>query len=381
MSIEKDKIQLELPTNLVRKYHSGTESHIKSNDIVFASLKLTPKMCDLMSLLFTKMREDDWYVDGDVTGEHAEPCYEFTAKEIAEFFPNIKTTNQVSATIKKPAQRLMETAIGIERGNGDFRYTPLFSDCIYDNGVLRMYPNNRLRESYIAKAKTKGYALINNEQYLALKDAHSKKTLDLLSRFKTGNHLYPLSLKKLQIIYGVYGPDGKLQLPSYKSPKTFLSRLIESSLETIANSLESQERIEIMRSEAKGTLGYEVVNDDSSGKIDDNTRIRFLYRWTATFSEENIKDAKKEVERLMFLNAKVINETGSRFGLTGNQYLELAQNLKVVSSESEESEKFYQPMIEKVEKTLNELITSLEKQQQEEEMSMKNSLIELSNYL
>lgn len=381
MSIEKDKTQPELPTNLVRKYHSGTESHIKSNDIVFASLKLTPKMCDLMSLLFTKMRAEDWYLEGDVTGAHAEPCYEFTAKEIAEFFPNIKTTNQVSATVKKPAQRLMETAIGIEHENGNFRYTPLFSDCIYENGVLRMYPNNRLRESYIAKAKTKGYALINNEQYLALNDAHSKKTLDLLSRFKTGNHLYPISLKKLQIIYGVYGPDGKLQIPSYKSPKTFLSRLIASSLETIANSPESQERIEIMESEEHGTLGYEIVNEDSSSKVDENTRIRFLYRWTATFSDENIADAKEEVERLMSLNKKIKDETGSYFGLSPDQYLELARNLKIAASESEESEKLYEPMILKVEKTLSELIETIEMEREEDKKSQEDNLLELSSYL
>ncbi len=381
MSVEQDKTQPELPTNLVRAYHSGTESHIKSNDIVFASLKLTPKMCDLMSLLFTKMREDDWYVSGVVGGAHAEPCYEFTAKEIAEFFPNITTTNQVSATVKKPAQRLMETAIGIERDNGDFRYTPLFSDCIYENGVLRMFPNNKLRESYIAKAKTKGYALINNEQYLALKDAHSKKTLDLLSRFKTGNHLYPLSLKKLQIIYGVYGPDGKLQIPSYKSPKTFLSRLIASSLETIASSPESQDRIEIMRSEEFGTLGYEIVNDDRSSKIDESTRIRFLYRWTATFSDESIEEAKSEVERLMYLNAANINESGKRFGLTGEQYIELGRCLKVVISESEESEAFYKPILEKVESTLVELVESLEEQKDHTDELKKNNLVKLSNYL
>ncbi|MFM2666588.1 replication initiation protein [Vibrio mediterranei] len=381
MSVEQDKTQPELPTNLVRAYHSGTESHIKSNDIVFASLKLTPKMCDLMSLLFTKMREDDWYVSGVVGGAHAEPCYEFTAKEIAEFFPNITTTNQVSATVKKPAQRLMETAIGIERDNGDFRYTPLFSDCIYENGVLRMFPNNKLRESYIAKAKTKGYALINNEQYLALKDAHSKKTLDLLSRFKTGNHLYPLSLKKLQIIYGVYGPDGKLQIPSYKSPKTFLSRLIASSLETIASSPESQDRIEIMRSEEFGTLGYEIVNDDRSSKIDESTRIRFLYRWTATFSDESIEEAKSEVERLMYLNAANINESGKRFGLTGDQYIELGRCLKVVISESEESEAFYKPILEKVESTLVELVESLEEQKDHTDELKKNNLVKLSNYL
>ncbi|MGR5178890.1 replication initiation protein [Vibrio mediterranei] len=380
----KDKVanaEKPLPTSVVRKYHSGLDSHIKSNDIVFASMALTPKMCDVLSLLFTKMRAQDWFLDGDTSSDnHAIPHYQFEAKEIAAFF-KIKSSKNVASLLRSPVRSLTETVIGIEQENGDFDYSPLFSRCKYEKGVLTIIPNNELRNSYIAKAKTNGYALISNDQYLALRDAHSKKMLDLLSRFKTGQKLYPISIKKLQVVFGVYGRDGKLLMPTYKSPKTFLKRLIASSLKTISESEESRARIVIEESEHQGTLGFEFVNDDEGDdKIDENTRIRFLYSWLASFTDENIAEAERDMERLIQLNAENIKEHGGAYGLDLHQYVELVDALKIVMSESEEKEQFYQPIYDSVVQKLKDFISYKEYEQKKEVESATEKILHLSTY-
>lgn len=374
--VNSDKTEKPLPTSVVRKYHAGIESHIKSNDIVFASMKLTPKMCDVLSILFTKMRAQDWYVNGDVANGHAIPHYKFEAKEIASFFKLDRSSN-VASMLRSPIKKLTETVIGIENDNGDFDYSPLFSRCQYKDGVLTIIPNNELRNSYIAKAKTNGYALISNDQYLALSDAHSKKMLDLLSRFKTGQKLYPISIKKLQTVFGVYGHNGELLMPTYKSPKTFLKRLIASSLKTISESEESRERIIIEESERQGTLGFEIVNEDEDdNSVRHDTRIRFLYRWIATFTHENIEEAERDVERLMQLNMQNVNE-GATFGLELEQYIELADALVILMSESEEKERFYQPLYDSVKAKTKEFVEDLARQHNSKEEISKQNYLEL----
>ncbi|EDL52206.1 hypothetical protein VSAK1_26640 [Vibrio mediterranei AK1] len=370
-SLDVDK-SAYLPFSVIRKYSSGIDNHIKSHDLVFANLKLTPKMCDVLAMLFTKMRAEDWFVEGDLSSSKpAQPRYIFAINEISEFFGCEK--RHVASILKKPAMNLQKTVVGIERGNGDFKYTSLFASISYEKGTLTIVPNNELRESYISKAKSKGYALINNKQYLALKDAHSKKTLDLLSRFKTGQKLFPMSIKKLQYIYGVFGQNGEVLIPTYQSPKTFLRRVISDSLKAIADCPESRERIEIQTSEKDGTLGYEIESGDG-----EDTRIRFLYRWTACFSDEDIEEARANIEKLLTENRKRLDEGFDSPALKIDELRALESSLEIVMSESEEDQQLFESLLVKVREEIEKVTAILEDYENEQREKVSGSIQDLA---
>ncbi|CAH0543173.1 replication initiation protein [Vibrio marisflavi] len=356
-------------SHIIRENSSGTETHVKSHDMVFASLALTPKMCDVLSLLFTKMRAEDWFVGYNVEkGKPAQPRYEFTAKEMGEFFC-IDDTRHLSSILKVPARRLNETVVGFEKSNGDFDFAPLFSRIKYEKKILTIVPNAELRDSYIAKAKSNGYALINNMQYLALSDTHSKKTLDLLSRFKSGSSLYPISIKKLQYLYGVYGVDGKLLKPTYKSPATFMRRVIAPSLVAISESEASKGRIKILTSDS-GTLGYEIIDGQNGEK-----NVRFLYKWFDCFTEEEIEQANKDVESLLLKNLQLQKEGRS---MELEDLYELKTACDIVATDSSESEELVAPILEKVIESIKSKEMEMEeislRAKQKKEDSSKNRI-------
>ena len=201
-------------------------------------------------------------------------------------------------------------------------------------------------------------------QYLALTDTHSKKTLDLLSRFKSGNRLYPISVKKLQYLYGVFGVDGKLLKPTYKSPTTFMRRVIAPSLKAIANSEASRERISILMSES-GTLGYELV-DGANGE----SNVRFLYKWFDCFSEDEVDEANKELEDLLLKNMKLQNTGGS---LTLEELKHLKSLCDIVATDSVESESMVAPIINKVLESIDLKEQELMKAQENLKASQKSN--------
>jgi hypothetical protein len=338
--------ELEQHSKTITQFLTGKDNHVKSHDMVFASLELTPRMADILALLFTKMRAEDFYYQSDISQNiPSQPRYEFTPTEIKEFLC-LKSSKHVASLIQPSAKRLSATSVGIENDKGEFDYASLFSRIRYENQVLTIIPNMELKESYIAKAKSKGYALINNEQYLALKDIHSKKTLDLLSRYKSGQRLYPISIKKLQLIYGVIGQDGAVLKPTYLSPKTFVKRVIAPSLVSIAQSQESKNRITILESD-HNTLGYELVEDDRG-----EFRVRFLYKWHSTYSDEDVAEANKRIEELLLFNLQLKDQDKS---LDPPLLRELLEACSVVESDSKDMAELVAPIIEQAQSKLKQL--------------------------
>lgn len=316
--------------NLINDFDSTDEFHMKPNDIIFSSLNMTPKMHDIMAMLFTRMRAEHWFIDGDMNGKHAVPTYTFKAKDIAKFMC-LKSPSKVSSILARPAANLSHAVIGIYLGD-EFDFRPLFSRISYKKGVLTAVPNNELRDSYIAKVQNRGYAVIDNAHYISLSDSHSKKTLDILSRFKTGNRLYPVSVKKLQYMYGVFGQDGRVLLKSYQSPITFLNRVVEPSLKNIANSVHTKGKLDIFES-SDGHFGYELI--DSDGDI----KIRFLYKWLGSYSDEDIEEANETITKIL---QKISSDKKNGQELDVRDLQELISACEVVESafEDEDEDEF-----------------------------------------
>lgn len=343
-----------IPSLVIDKNPQDTSNHIKSHDMVFATLDLSPRMCDVLAMLFTRMRAEDWFVGRDIeSNEHAQPRYTFTAKEIGEFL--LMEPKHVSTVLKPPSKRLAELTAGIERPDGGFVYAPLFTKIEYKDRLYTIVPNNELRDSFIARAKANGYALINNTQYLALKHTNAKKMLDLLSRFKTGNKLYPISLESLQRTFGVIGEMGQVKKASYVSPKRFLHQIIQPALAEIANSKESSERVRLLTGK-DGTLGYDLLQDGGT------TKIKFLYEWLNCYSDDEVAAASKQIE--------VILLQASGKPLTLEQLLALKKSCEIVSTDSEDFRKLVAPILDKTVRLIEE---EVENQKAAKEESIKES--------
>lgn len=314
-----------LPSLIIDKNPKDISNHIKSHDMVFATLDLSPRMCDILAMLFTRMRAEDWFVNHDIdAGVPAQPRYTFTAKEIGSFL--LMEPKHVATILKLPSKKLASLSVGFERSDGSFKYSPLFTDIEYSNRRYTIVPNNELRSSYIAKAKANGYALINNTQYLALKHTNAKKMLDLLSRYKAGQRLYPISIERLQQTFGVLGEKGEVKKQSYLSTKRFVNQIIKPALEQIANSDESKDRIRLLKGR-DGTLGFDLIDDGES------LRVQFLYEWLNCYSDEDIEAANIQIEKILQENMYLQKE-GKRLSL--ESLYELKECCKIVSTESED---------------------------------------------
>ena len=350
----KDIIPDPYYESIIGNRNSNDDSnHIKSNDMVFAPLDLSPRMCDVLAMLFTRMRAEDWFVDRDLDRAiPAQPRYTFTSKEISEFLG--MEAKHVATLLKVPSKKLAELTAGIESEDGNFVYAPLFAKIEYKNRQYTIVPNNELRESYIAKAKNNGYALINNAQYVSLPDANSKKLLDLLSRFKSGNKLYAQTLSQLQRTFGVIGPDNELKKKSYKTLGRFISLVIEPSLERIASSPESKDRIRLLYG-SSGKLGYEIVKGGSEPKV------KFCYEWMNCFSEEEISKASLTIESLLQTQLKLQAKDQH---LSLEQLYELKKCCEIVSTESEDMRSLISHIYSKALLMIEEAKSEMEKAQE-----------------
>lgn len=262
--------------------------HLKPNAFVFASIKATPRMLDILALLFTEMTEGDWF---DENGEQTTPDYYFKNDKLKKWF-GIDRVEALAATLRTPAQRLSSTAVGIySKTKQDFAFFPIFQEISYKGGVLKITPNSSLRNEYIINANSEaGFAKVSNHVYLALKDTYSKRMLDMLSRFRTEvSSLYPISVERLQKQFGIIGQNNKVLMKTYESPSRFVSHVIKPSLIKISQSEEAQGVLEVLESPS-GALGYELIDFDGA-----NPKILFHCKWLTEHSEEDIAAASKRI--------------------------------------------------------------------------------------
>ncbi|GAM71789.1 hypothetical protein JCM19236_6372 [Vibrio sp. JCM 19236] len=258
--------------------------HFKSHALVYAGSDLTTRMMDMFALMLTHMKESDW--DNTET-----PVYEFNSHQLSEWFGIDKT--QLYAALSKPSKELASKKYGIEK-DGEFDYFPILSRIRYKKGTLLIVPNPALREKYIANAKDgDGFAKVNNKIFLDLPNPNQKKVFEFLSRYRYDKEMYFTSIKKLQVIFGVYGEDGKLKKSSYKTPNQFINRMIAPALEAIANNEKAMEKLHIPT--VDGKVGYAV----EYGKDGQADKLRFLVDWKGEISRDEVAEVSRKIVDLM----------------------------------------------------------------------------------
>ena len=156
-------------------------------------------------------------------------------------------------------------------------------------------------------------------------DTHTKKLLDLLSRFKGGDTLYPIKVSTLQYLFGVFGDGGKVLIKTYASPKSFINRLIEPALKKICESPFAVNKIEILTA-TNGKIGYEVVDSLSSNE----PRIRFLYRWLNQVSEKELEESSNIATELI---VSVQRQTANGEEVPLADLIRLEKHLKIIGQE------------------------------------------------
>lgn len=266
-------------------YPENFDFHLKSHSLIYASTDLSAKQMDIFALMLTQMREDDWYSEG----EPITPVYHFNSDELSYFFNTTK--KQLYSLLKKPSEVLSEKTIGIDDGKS-FNYKPILSEVSYENGVLKISPNEKLREVYIINACTNGYAKIDNSSFRSLGNPNSKKVFEFLSRYRFDKSMYHMRVSKLQTIFGVYGTSGRILKKSYVNKKKFINCVIEPALKEIGSSSEAMKKVSLATK--NGRLGYELIKENT-----DEPLIRFLVTWKDNLTEDDIKEASRYVLSLM----------------------------------------------------------------------------------
>jgi hypothetical protein len=263
------------------------DSHLKPNDFVFASLNATARMMDMLAMVFSVMKEDDWFDDD---GNKITPTYTFTNKELLRWF-EMEKVEALAATLRTPAEALAGKTVGVfDKQKHSFEYYPIFTVIKYRDGKLTMKPNGEpeMRESFIINAKNSGFAKIDNHLFLSLKDTHSKRLLDMLSRFKDEvRSLHPISVSRLQHQFGVIGQNNKVLKKSYLNPYSFVRGVIKPALSKLDSSPKARGVLEITKG-SSGELGYELVDFDTS-----EPKILFHCRWLKNHSHDDLETAAK----------------------------------------------------------------------------------------
>lgn len=266
--------------------------HIKKgHQLVFSRQDLSPREADLFGLMIATMTPSDW--------NNGVPRYEFTASQLGDWF-NLDTKH-VATVIDPAAKRLTNKSIGVQKVDNKnvltgFRYIPLFKMIEYENGVLKMIPNDLLKSEYIEY--NQGFALINTKNFMTLDTEYSKRLYEILSRFKDKNFKRKYDVDELKGLFGILDESGNLKKnkKSLGDISMFLNRCIKNSIKRIAKNPETNK--EIIFDEGKnGNLGYNTIKNKR--KI---IGIEFLYRWVTP--SKKIKDTELD------LAIKTIRELG-----------------------------------------------------------------------
>lgn len=259
-----------------------SDYHMKSHSLIYASSDLTARMMDIFALMLTEMKHSDW-------DSNEPPTYSFSSKQLCEWFDCPK--KQLYSRLKEPAKQLASKTLGIEQ-NGKFRYTPILSSVSYENGTLTIKPNNELKSTYIVNLSQNGFAKVDNKIFRSLINPNEKKIFEFLCRYRYDKEMYFITLKKLQIIFGIKSEDGRVLKETYKSPTQFVSRLIAPALKKISQSDVALEKMILI--EKNGKVGYELV--DCEDGI--NQKIRFLVKWKNEVTKEELNEAAGKAVQL-----------------------------------------------------------------------------------
>lgn len=281
---------------LLVQRESHIDYHLKSHDMIYATTDLNPRMMDICALMLTEMQAEDWFNEH---GEEVTPEYEFDSTRLSEWFN--KQKKDLYSALDNPSNQLAKKTIGISN-NGEFEYYPILSKITYKQGVLTIKPNGDLRNKYITNISQNGHAKIDNTVFRALNNANHKKVFEFLCRFRDEYEMYPMSIKKVQTIFGVFDGKGKAIKTSYVKPSVFIDKVIAPSLLAISKLSGIEHKFEIP--ESKDGVGFEL---DTSGR---EPKIRFLVNWKKKLTH---KEAEQLARRASDLSSKylLLKESGA----------------------------------------------------------------------
>jgi hypothetical protein len=301
--------------------------------MIYATTSLNPRMMDICALMLTEMQADDWFNEA---GEEITPEYEFNSVKLSDWF-NKKKKDLYSA-LDGPSEQLATKTIGISI-NGEFEYYPILSKITYKQGVLTIKPNGALRTKFITNVSQNGHAKIDNTIFRALNNANHKKVFEFLSRFRDEYEMYPMSIKKVQTIFGVFDGKGKAIKTSYVKASVFIDKVIAPALLAISKLKDTEHMFEIP--ESKDGVGYEL---DQSGK---ELKIRFLVNWKKKLTQEDVAIFAKKAADLSY-KYKLLKESG---GDKLDVMIELENTLRMIgySTQADSLTKQIQIEIEKKE--------------------------------
>lgn len=254
------------------------KQHVRSNLLIEASLSMSPRMADVIAILLTKVHY--LFNKGQLSTS------EFTSQVVVESFELEhflvdRGRRHISNIIAEPVNRLKVATFGLEEAKEKYVFHKIFDHIEYvDNHLVASF-SAMFACMLEMDAKFESICRIDNQEYLSLTDMHTKRTYELLCYLSehSKDKLFPI--EKLQFMYGVFGEGGKVEKPTYQVPRTFIRRIIESSIKSISKNQRLTKELTFERSEV-GTIGYEVYRDLSGGLY-----IKFLFeRQEKVFDKE-----------------------------------------------------------------------------------------------
>jgi len=274
MVIKSNVSQVVINTDKLTQLNS--EFFKKSHRFVFSYIDLAPREHDLVALLLSRIHEDHW--DQVLLGnETMSPDYTFTNEVLSDWL-GVAPKNLFNC-LKSPVLSLGTKHIGIMDGvKKRLKFTPLFKDITYENGVLSISPNDKLCSEWLSLSG--GHAQVYHRPFRKLKRSYSKFLYTLLSRFKDGKG--KLQRQLLSDLYGLFGlldENGEHKTISYKNPKTFMHYCIRKS---IAEIMEVDDRITFHTCPKSGSVGFSMIKK--------GTRIialDFLFSWKRNVLESD----------------------------------------------------------------------------------------------
>ncbi|MGY3570001.1 hypothetical protein [Vibrio paucivorans] len=244
------------------------QQHVRSKLLIEASFSMSPRMADVVAILLTKAQY--LFSKGQLSTS------EFTSQLVVEsfeleYFLADRGRRHISNIIADPVNRLKEATFGIEETKDQYVFHKFFDHIEYvDNQLIASF-SAMFACMLEVDFKYESTCKIDNKEYLSLTDMHTKRTYELLCYLSESSKDKLFPIEKLQFMYGVFGEDGKIEKPTYQVPRTFIRRIIESSIKSISKNTKLMKAFNFERSEM-GTLGYEVYRDLSG-----DVYIKFLF--------------------------------------------------------------------------------------------------------
>jgi plasmid replication initiation protein len=314
------------------------EVYSKSHSLVMAFMSGSRRQLDLMALMYSAMRDIHWE-------ENQIPVYEFPADKLSAW---LKISSAELSTVLSPVcETLSSKKVGTReydtRGKAKgFKYTPFFSEIEYKDAVLRIQPNHKLKDKFIADKK--GFALVNSITYLDIEGGHTKRLYEILSRFKDvkAGQLYRIPIIELKGMFGLLDESGEVSADkkSFKENKYFMAHCIRGAIKELQNNPHTSKEL-IFLPGSTGELGF--TSHKTGRKI---SHIEFHVRWLKHNSTKDTLESGEAIDIIKALEFKRYTEGNKGKSLDDGELIQLAEAYRAVGRDKV-AEKILKALIKK----------------------------------